>query len=668
MSETNVLSIASNVLQASGLAAKVSVRLFGLSRVVRLTAKPTEALSKDVASIGAVLNQLGRQLRRGKDVQVGSSTLVTSVDDLVEECSTVLESIDKALNDDKSGCKVVLGLKQDVQLATLETKLRLLEMNLERFKTPLALMLNVLIYAEQLKRYEIAPNSTVCHCTFFLPFPPIGDLFGNFLTYCSQTSSSLLRGQQELIKLLNDERKEKEKRFYELSMQIKTPSAKVTARKVQRTETPSFPEKPVLDEKDEEIKVRPRVWIRDDLSDQEDPHTEKPSSTSRPSPASIEAPIKVRGEVRNVCRTPDVQDVGDHNDDGAQRNNMAGLPTSTGLDTPHDSGEDNSQYPIRSKSLRAARFQPRDPVVKGDSSGLIDFIREGSPTMAKSATLRTPRSATPLRKSTEPMTPPPTAHEDYPDQCSLRPHAVPMQPQFRSFSAALPSPLGSHPPEPQFDRFRPAANKWPLQTVLAWLEKNSFSAEWQRTFRVLQIEGSEFIELESGQSIRKMLSVVYPQLASEYSETGRNWDQVLERAEGQRLRNLIRDLPAKMKYEDGASTAAGRAVDAYLPGQKSAGNVVSGALRRAVTSPPSDTRKTTNGAQGGGGFGRANVPTLQEADWNLDLPATVDRSEQSALGHKRLDSTTSSVPEEWVRRWTILSADEIARGNAISAT
>lgn len=158
MSETNVLSIASNVLETSGLASKVSVRLFGLSRVVKATAKPTEALSKDVASIGAVLNQLGRQLRRGKDVQVGSSTLVTSVDDLVEECSATLESMDKALNDDKTGCKVVLGLKQDVRLATMEPKLRLLEMNLERFKTPLALMLNVLIYAEQLKRCEIAPE------------------------------------------------------------------------------------------------------------------------------------------------------------------------------------------------------------------------------------------------------------------------------------------------------------------------------------------------------------------------------------------------------------------------------------------------------------------------------------------------------------------------------
>lgn len=153
MSESNVPGIASSVLEISDLAAKVSVRLFALSRKVRDAIKPIEALSKDIASTGAVLNQLGHRLKKGEDLQVGSSTLVTSVNDLVEECSNMFESIDKALDGNTTGSKAILGLQHYVHVASLEPQLVVLETNLERLKTPLALMLNVLIYAEQLKRY-----------------------------------------------------------------------------------------------------------------------------------------------------------------------------------------------------------------------------------------------------------------------------------------------------------------------------------------------------------------------------------------------------------------------------------------------------------------------------------------------------------------------------------
>lgn len=156
MSEKNVLGVASSVLEVSDLAAKVSVRLFTLSRKIKDAIKPVEALSKDIALTGAVLNQLGRHLKKGEDVQVGSSTLVTSIDDLVEECSNIFDSIDKALDGNNTGSRAILGLQHHVHLASLEPLLVLLETNLERLKTPLALMLNVLIYADQLKRYVVS--------------------------------------------------------------------------------------------------------------------------------------------------------------------------------------------------------------------------------------------------------------------------------------------------------------------------------------------------------------------------------------------------------------------------------------------------------------------------------------------------------------------------------
>lgn len=176
MSETKVLGAASSALQISELAVKVSVRLFALSRTVQDAIEPIEALSQDVASIGAILNQLGVQLKKGKDVQVGSSNLVTSVEDLLEECSNILESMERALDDDNTGCKVIYGLKNYVHFASLEPQLVLLETNLKRLKTPLALMLNVLIYAAQLRRYVLpkwcSPNRII---VFALTTPLLGD-------------------------------------------------------------------------------------------------------------------------------------------------------------------------------------------------------------------------------------------------------------------------------------------------------------------------------------------------------------------------------------------------------------------------------------------------------------------------------------------------------------
>ena len=162
MSETNTLGVVSSVLEISDLAAKVSVRLLTLSRKIKDATKPIEALSKDIASTGAVLHQLGRQLKKDEGVRVGSSNLAVTVDDLVEECGKVFESIDKALDGNTSGCKAILGLQYYVQFASLEPEIALLETNLERLRTPLALMLNVLIYAEQLKRCVFSTFSD-CH-------------------------------------------------------------------------------------------------------------------------------------------------------------------------------------------------------------------------------------------------------------------------------------------------------------------------------------------------------------------------------------------------------------------------------------------------------------------------------------------------------------------------
>ena len=79
--------------------------------------------------------------------------------------------------------------------------------------------------------------------------------------------------------------------------------------------------------------------------------------------------------------------------------------------------------------------------------------------------------------------------------------------------------------------------------MTAWLGANGFSFEWQETFRLLKIEGSEFFDLGKGATGRgnlgKMHQQVYPQLTKLCLKNSRPWDQSHEREEGKRLRKLI---------------------------------------------------------------------------------------------------------------------------------
>ncbi|EAW09685.1 putative MAP kinase kinase kinase (Bck1) [Aspergillus clavatus NRRL 1] len=100
-----------------------------------------------------------------------------------------------------------------------------------------------------------------------------------------------------------------------------------------------------------------------------------------------------------------------------------------------------------------------------------------------------------------------------------------------------------------------AALQWPLDRVLLWLAKNGFSKDWQETFKTLQIEGADFLDIGHGANgrgnLNKMHNEVYPQLSKDCEASGTGWDPVREREEGKRMRRLIRQI-----HDDGSHEAA----------------------------------------------------------------------------------------------------------------
>ena len=104
-----------------------------------------------------------------------------------------------------------------------------------------------------------------------------------------------------------------------------------------------------------------------------------------------------------------------------------------------------------------------------------------------------------------------------------------------------------------------AAAVWPLDRVLQWLAHNSFSNEWQETFKSLELQGADFLELGHRSNGRpnfgKLHEEVYPQLAKECRKSATGWDAARGREEGKRLRKLIRQIHDEGDQEAGMPTS-----------------------------------------------------------------------------------------------------------------
>ncbi|KIY02555.1 uncharacterized protein Z520_01020 [Fonsecaea multimorphosa CBS 102226] len=167
----------------------------------------------------------------------------------------------------------------------------------------------------------------------------------------------------------------------------------------------------------------------------------------------------------------------------------------------------------------------------------------------------------PLRDINEPISPgPPTATLANP-QSSLD------QGRQRAHSAAV---TGSNSSE--------LSSQWPLDRVLVWLAANGFSNDWQETFRLLKLQGSDFLDLGRGPNGRGNLGMmhqtIYPQLAKVCSSGNTGWDQAREREEGKRLRKLISRL-VEQGGEGPASAGIGhrRRESGMIPSASTEGNL-----------------------------------------------------------------------------------------------
>jgi len=152
MSGIEILGIAASVLQIADLGAKLSVKLFTFSRKVKNADKTINSISQDIAATGAVLQQLASVLKKDEKSRVCSDQAIQTAKGLVDDCKKIFSELDDALDNPSPGNKYFSAWKDRLKFPFIEPQIDLLQSNLERLKSSLVVMLNVLIYAEQLRK------------------------------------------------------------------------------------------------------------------------------------------------------------------------------------------------------------------------------------------------------------------------------------------------------------------------------------------------------------------------------------------------------------------------------------------------------------------------------------------------------------------------------------
>ncbi|KAI1332490.1 hypothetical protein F5Y16DRAFT_394562 [Xylariaceae sp. FL0255] len=204
---------------------------------------------------------------------------------------------------------------------------------------------------------------------------------------------------------------------------------------------------------------------------------------------------------------------------------LSAIPPPPPLTTDHSSGTYRPN--IDDSALTSATYIPGGNDTYGEGVGIPGFFPDDASTFSNLSQLSWSSSAATNRMA---ITIPAddnqggTYHNPVPKQIPLPPNVPPQHADI--------------PPE--------LAAKWTLDHVLLWLAANSFSKEWQDTFKVLNMHGANFLELGSQRGGRgnfgMMHQLVYPKLAAICANSGVGWDQQAQREEGKRMRRLIRSL------------------------------------------------------------------------------------------------------------------------------
>ncbi len=157
--------IIASVIQIADVGLRLSVRLYTFGEIVASADRSVISISKDVSLTSSVLKELGQIL--GKDEEgLLSRNAIDTADTVAKECLEVFEEMESILLKKMPNLRTPGGktpkavlLLERVKWSYLQPKLQLLCSNLDRLKSTLLLMLNVITYARQVSGKSVSPSA-----------------------------------------------------------------------------------------------------------------------------------------------------------------------------------------------------------------------------------------------------------------------------------------------------------------------------------------------------------------------------------------------------------------------------------------------------------------------------------------------------------------------------
>ena len=160
------IGLVASVLQVADIGARLSVKIYMVCHAAVNADDSITFVSKDISHTSAILIELGHCLEKDRDAQLCSENAFRTTSAIVYECRTVFEEIDLALMDkmkrmglDGRPVQPELAILERSTRPFLQPKIKLLWDNLNKLKSTLHLMLNVLIYARLVaEKYVYLPS------------------------------------------------------------------------------------------------------------------------------------------------------------------------------------------------------------------------------------------------------------------------------------------------------------------------------------------------------------------------------------------------------------------------------------------------------------------------------------------------------------------------------
>lgn len=154
MSDIELLSLAaSDASQIAQYSHTLSINLFTYGRRVQNASKVIDALCSEISSTGSALKELSLALSNDSCLQLCSHEAVRIVRNVIEDTKRAFTNIEAFVsNDSNDNRQERSAVKQPRQLSLLERQTDQIRTSLEQLKLSLLLILNVLIFADQLRK------------------------------------------------------------------------------------------------------------------------------------------------------------------------------------------------------------------------------------------------------------------------------------------------------------------------------------------------------------------------------------------------------------------------------------------------------------------------------------------------------------------------------------